>query len=355
MSRRTSQAEAAPPVPQDDGDADVLLQLRDVVVSYGSGAGAVRAVDRVSLDVVRGATMAVIGESGCGKSSLAKAVCGLVPVDSGTMTFAGQALGSGKDPAELAGRLGIQIVLQDPGAGLDPRWPIWRSVAESRRRFTESRHESRCRAEEALAEVAIGPHLADRRPAELSGGQRQRVTIARAVAAEPRLIILDEAVSALDVSVRNEILVLLQSLKDRHGLTYVFITHDISVVTQSATDVTVLYLGQTVETGTVAGVLQGPLHPYTKALLSAVPTLTRNLGDRVRMVGDLPSLTAPPSGCRFHTRCPFVQSVCTDGEPELAMRAGGHAAACHFAGELRPAASEVGPGTEPGALGLRRP
>ncbi|MCO1659704.1 ABC transporter ATP-binding protein [Pseudonocardia humida] len=345
MNRRT-RSTTPPPVPQ---EGDVLLELRDVSVSYGSGADAVRAVDRVSLAVTAGATMAIIGESGCGKSSLAKAICGLVPIEAGEMTFAGQAIGTGRDPAELAGRLGVQIVLQDPTAGLDPRWPIWRSVAESRRRFSESRPEARRRAVDALSEVGIGPHMADRRPAELSGGQRQRVTIARAIAAEPRLIVLDEAVSALDVSVRNEILVLLQGLKQRHGLTFVFITHDISVVTQCATDATVLYLGRAVETGTAPEVLRGRSHPYTRALLSAVPTLTGDLRDRVRMTGELPSLADPPSGCRFHTRCPFAQPVCSDVEPDLVIRAGGHPAACHFVGELRPAASDAV--AEPSAAG----
>ncbi|OZM76865.1 ABC transporter ATP-binding protein [Pseudonocardia sp. MH-G8] len=336
----------ATPNPTDDGEPGALLDLRDVVVEYGAGAHAVRAVDGVSLQVPRGATMAIIGESGCGKSSLAKAVCGLVPTASGHMTFAGQAIGTSKDPAELAGRLGIQIVLQDPAGGLDPRWPIWRSVAESRRRLREPREESRRRAEAALAEVAIGPHLVERRPAELSGGQRQRVTIARAIAAEPRLIVLDEAVSALDVSVRNEILMLLQKLKDRYGLTYVFITHDVSVVTQCATDATVLYLGRAVETGTVAEVLQGRSHPYTEALLSAVPTLTGDLRARLRMAGELPSLADPPSGCRFHTRCPFVRPRCSGDEPELVVRAGGHRAACHFVGELHPP-REVAPDEVP--------
>jgi oligopeptide/dipeptide ABC transporter ATP-binding protein len=343
MSGQTRTVSSAA-TPMSGDHTEVLLDLRNVAVTYGSGAGAVRAVDGVSLAVRRGATMAIIGESGCGKSSLAKAICGLVPVESGTMTFAGQAIGTGKDPAELAGRLGIQIVLQDPAAGLDPRWPIWRSVAESRRRLGEPREESRRRAVQALGEVAIGPHMADRRPAELSGGQRQRVTIARAIAAEPRLIVLDEAVSALDVSVRNEILILLQSLKERYGLTYLFITHDVSVVTQCSTDATVVYLGRVVETGSVAEVLRGQSHPYTKALLSAVPTLAGNLGGRLRMVGDPPSLADPPSGCRFHTRCPFVQPVCTDDEPELVTHAGGHPAACHFVGELRPATSEAARG-----------
>lgn len=320
-------------VPEPASDR-AFLEVRDLDVHYSSKGRTVRANDRISLDVPRGSTYALIGESGCGKSSFGKAICGLVPVTGGSVVLGGDRLGQGRHAARDAGRLGVQIVLQDPTASLDPRWPIWRSVAESRRLAGESKADARDRAVAALAEVGIAEAMADRRPSALSGGQKQRVTIARAIAAEPRLIVLDEAVSALDVSVRNEVLQLLDDLKHRHDLTYVFISHDMSVVTQSASHVAVMYLGKIVESGTTAQVVQDPVHPYTRALLSAVPTLNDDLGSRLRMVGEFPDPANPPKGCRFHTRCPFAQDVCTSQEPSLDGRAGGRRAACHFADEL---------------------
>lgn len=312
-----------------------LLTIEDLVVTYSARGWTVRANDRVSLEVPEGSTYAIIGESGCGKSTLAKALCGLVPVQTGSLRLGNFELGVGRRPARRAGQAGVQIVMQDPMASLDPRWPIWRSVAESRTHHREPTEVARRRAVEALVEVGIPEALSERLPAQLSGGQRQRVTIARAIVAEPRLIVLDEAVSALDVSVRNEVLHLLERLKERHGLTYLFISHDMSVVTQSATHVAVMYLGKVVESGTTRQVVTERLHPYTQALLSAVPTIGRSIEDRLRMVGEFPSAAAPPPGCRFHTRCPFAQEVCRTTEPALTGHGVvGHVAACHFAGAL---------------------
>lgn len=255
------------------GHDDAFLEVRDLDVHYTSKGRTVRANDRVSLSVPRGATYALIGESGCGKSSFGKAICGLVPIQGGQATLGGDLLAQGRNPARQAGRLGVQIVMQDPTASLDPRWPIWRSVAESKRLPGESKAEARRRAVDALAEVGISEPLADRRPSALSGGQKQRVTIARAIAAEPRLIVLDEAVSALDVQVRAQILDLLADLSARYGLSYLFVSHDLTVVRAITDRVMVMRAGEIVEAGPTTRVFDAPEHAYTRELLAAVPML----------------------------------------------------------------------------------
>ncbi len=313
-----------------------LLEIRDLVVTYRLGFGrTLRAVSGVSLQLDQGRTLALIGESGSGKSTVARAVCGLGPVESGSITIAGTDVTAAPDRAVAAGKIGVQIVFQDPTTALDPRWPIWRSVAEPRGRlFPPSPDRHRARAVALLERVGLDAAMADRRASQLSGGQRQRVTIARALSAEPRLIILDEAVSALDVSVRNEVLALLDDLKREAGLTYLLISHDMGAVIQIATDVAVMYLGQIVEQGPAQQVIGAPAHPYTQALLRAVPSLEGlAMPARMRLTGEIGDPARPPSGCRFHPRCPSANAHCAREIP-IARPYQGRSVACHRVEEL---------------------
>jgi oligopeptide/dipeptide ABC transporter ATP-binding protein len=318
--------------------AEPLLTIENLVVTYRLGLNrSLRAVCGVSLNLPAGRTLALIGESGSGKSTIARAICGLGPIESGAIRFAGKDIASAADRAIEAGRLGVQIVFQDPTAALDPRWPIWRSIAEPRGKlFPRSRDNHRAHAVALLERVGLDRGMADRRPSQLSGGQRQRVTIARALAAEPRLVILDEAVSALDVSVRNEILVLLDALKRQDGLTYLLISHDMGAVIQIATDVAVMYLGEVVEQGDAAAVIGTPRHPYTQALLGAVPSLHNPAAGRLRLTGEVGDPARPPPGCRFHPRCPLAIARCWQDPPASRLVAG-RLVACHRADEPIPA------------------
>ncbi|HWV54664.1 oligopeptide/dipeptide ABC transporter ATP-binding protein [Pseudorhodoplanes sp.] len=296
----------------------VLLQVRDLTVTYRSrNRGTLTAVAGVSLDIHEATTLALIGESGSGKSSVARAICGLTMVESGAIKIDECDLPREIDPASAAGQHGIQIVFQDASSSLDPRWPIWKSVSEPRRaRSRSSSAEHRRAAVSLLNRVGLPASFADRRPHQLSGGQRQRVTIARALAADPRIVILDEAVSALDVSVRNEILALLDELKRERRLTYLFISHDMGAVAQIAGDVAVLYLGKVVEAGRAETVIRHPLHPYTRALIAAVPSIhPERRRCATQAIGEPDDPANPPSGCRFHRRCPYVIDRCRSDEP----------------------------------------
>jgi oligopeptide/dipeptide ABC transporter ATP-binding protein len=313
----------------------VLLSVHELTVTYGLGSRhPVRAVAGVSFDIRTGHTLALIGESGSGKTSIARAICGLAPVESGSIVIDGVDLVSAPDRPAAAGEHGVQIVFQDPTSSLDPRWPVWRSVAEPILRRVSDAHERRERALTLLEQVGISRSLGDRHPHQLSGGQRQRVTIARALAPRPRLVILDEAVSALDVSVRNEILVLLDQLKRQEGLTYLLISHDMGTVAQLATDVAVMYLGRLVESGEAAKVIRDPVHPYTQALLAAVPTVSDDVVETsLRLQGEIGDVAHPPAGCRFHPRCPLAVGQCVDQEPSL-RPVRERLAACHRAEEV---------------------
>jgi len=311
-----------------------LLRISDLTVTYGlRSRQPVRAVAGVSVDVGLGRTLALIGESGSGKSSIARAICGLAPVETGSITMDGHELTTAADRPAAAGERGIQIVFQDPVSSLDPRWAVWRSVAEPLLRHVAAAGERRERALALLERVGLDRSFGDRHPHQLSGGQRQRVTIARALAPAPRLVILDEAVSALDVSVRNEILVLLDDLKRQEGLTYLLISHDMGAVAQMATEIAVMYLGKVVEAGEAGQVIRNPVHPYTDALLAAVPTVTGDIVDpSFRPRGEIGDTAHPPAGCRYHPRCPLAVDVCATDEP--AMRAvRGRLTACHRAEE----------------------
>ena len=295
-------------------------------------AAKVRAVDGVSFTVGKGETLGVVGESGCGKSTTARLVARLIEPDAGELVFDGQAVGSQTGLALKDFRRSLQMVFQDSYASLNPRMPVAEAVAYGPRVHGMPAQAARERAHNLLARVGLAPDVfAQRYPHELSGGQRQRVNIARALAFEPRLLILDESVAALDKSVQAQVLNLLQELKAERELTYLFISHDLHVVHYLADRVMVMYLGIVVESGPVEVLYRAPRHPYTKALLSAVPSLdpTRRT-QQSPLAGDPPNPVNPPSGCRFRDRCPLAQPLCASDVPVLRETTRGHWAACHF-------------------------
>ena len=294
----------------------------------------VQAVDDVSLKVVRGTTLAIVGESGCGKSTLARLLARLIEPTSGTVLLDGADVTGASSKELLKLRRDIQIVFQDPYACLNPRHSIGQSIGTPIRiQKTMSRTDEKIRVQELMELVGLNVEHYNRFPHEFSGGQRQRAGIARALALQPKVIIADEPVSALDVSIQAQILNLLEKLQADLNLSYVFIAHDLSVVRHIADEVAVMYLGKIVEIGTPAAVYGVPSHPYTQALMSAVPVPNPQIGakrQRIILTGDVPSPVNPPSGCRFRTRCPKVQDICSVDEPMLIDRGQGHRVACHF-------------------------
>ena len=294
----------------------------------------VQAVDDVSLKVVRGTTLAIVGESGCGKSTLARLLARLIEPTSGTVLLDGADVTGASSKELLKLRRDIQIVFQDPYACLNPRHSIGQSIGTPIRiQKTMSRADEKNRVQELMELVGLNIEHYNRFPHEFSGGQRQRAVIARAFALQPKVIIADEPVSALDVSIQAQILNLLEKLQADLNLSYVFIAHDLSVVRHIADEVAVMYLGKIVEIGTPEAVYGAPSHPYTQALMSAVPVPNPQLGakrKRIILTGDVPSPVNPPSGCRFRTRCPKVQGICSSQEPMLNDRGQGHRVACHF-------------------------
>jgi oligopeptide transport system ATP-binding protein len=320
--------------------ADVLLRATDVHRHFGvRGTGVrrrevarVRAVDGVSLDVRAGETLGLVGESGCGKSTLGRTLLRLIDLTSGRIEFAGRDI-SGLSRAELRPiRRDMQMVFQDPYASLNPRKRVSAIVGLPLRIHRACpRSEIPDRVRELLRLVGLRPEHADRFPHEFSGGQRQRIGIARALALKPRLIVADEPVSALDVSVQAQVVNLLEDLQDELGLTYVFVAHDLSVVRQVSDRIAVMYLGKIVELGPADQVTTTPVHPYTEALLSAVPVADPDSRrERIVLRGDVPSPVDPPAGCRFHPRCPYATDICRTEEPPLIEHLpAGHVAACH--------------------------
>ena len=303
--------------------------VRDVL---GRRKGAVRAVDGVSLSLTEGEVLAVVGESGCGKSTLGRLALLLEEPDAGAVRFRGEDLRALRPAAMRERRRWMQMVFQDPYASLDPRMTVGQAVAEPLRLHrVVPRARERERVAELLARVGLRPEHADRWPHEFSGGQRQRIAIARALASGPRLVVGDEPVSALDVSVQAQVLNLLQDLIRELRLAFVLISHDLAVVRHVADRVAVMYLGRVVEEGPADAVFASPRHPYTRALLASVP----GAGARGAVLqGDLPSPIDPPRACRFHTRCPHAQEICRSQAPPLAVgataAAPAHRAACHF-------------------------
>ena len=291
----------------------------------------VQAVDDVSFAVERGETLGIVGESGCGKSTTARLLIQLLEADSGTITLDGRIIGDSSGLTTRDYRRQVQMVFQDSYSSLNPRCTIEDTIAYAPTAHGVSWSAARKRAHELLDKVGLDPFLfAARYPHELSGGQRQRVNIARALALRPRLVILDEAVSALDKSVEAQVLNMLVDLKSEFGLTYVFISHDLNVVQYLSDRVLVMYLGKIVELGPVEAIYGNPLHPYTRALLSARPSMDPRKRTREAPIqGDPPNPIDPPSGCRFRTRCPFAEDVCAAREPLLTETAA-QAVACHM-------------------------
>ena len=341
MTAASAQSDATP-------DSDVLVRVQGVVKHFPIRTGLLRrvvgrvhAVDGVSLEVKRGETLGIVGETGCGKSTLARCVARLYDLTAGTIVF------DGKDISRLSRRgmrplrKGIQMIFQDPIGSLNPRRRIGSIIGDPFAIHRISRGEQRKRqVQELMRLVGLNPEHYNRFPAEFSGGQRQRIGVARALALRPKLIIADEPVSALDVSIQAQILNLLTDLQGEFGLTYIFIAHDLSVVRHVSDRIAVMYLGKIVEVATVAELYARPRHPYTNALLSAVPVPDPDHADqreRIILVGDVPSPINPPSGCRFHPRCPKAQNLCTEVDPELEVKkddGAEHLAACHFPVEV---------------------
>ncbi|TSH91917.1 ATP-binding cassette domain-containing protein [Verticiella sediminum] len=313
-----------------------LLSVHDLRVHFPTARAreTVKAVDGVSFDVCEGETFGIIGESGSGKSTLGRVMVMLTQPTGGTLRLDGQ------DPARLSGaalralRRDFQVVFQDPNAALDPRMRIGDSVREPLDiQGTLPRAERRERVLQALDHAGLGPEFAERYPHEISGGQKQRVNIARVLTLQPRMIVCDEVVAALDVSIQADILNLFADLQQRFGLTYVFITHDLGVVSHISDRIAVMYLGRFMELADAATLERGALHPYTQALLSAEPSPMPGQGraNRIVLQGEVPSPIAPPSGCRFRTRCRYAQARCAEQEPAWRELAQGHWVACHFA------------------------
>lgn len=339
------------------GPAQPLLSVRGLVRHFplkkdvfGRGGGVVRAVDGVDFEVRKGETLGVVGESGCGKSTTARLLMQLIDPDRGEIVFDGQTVGGSALPLKQFRRQ-VQMVFQDSYASLNPRLTIEDSVAFGPQVHGVPRAQAVARARDLLARVGLEPvRFGGRYPHELSGGQRQRVNIARALALQPRLVILDEAVSALDKSVEAQVLNLLLDLKQEFGLTYVFISHDLNVVRHMSDRVMVMYLGQVAELGSGRTLFGQAAHPYTRALLSSIPSMDPDRRTEVPpLAGDPPNPIDPPPGCRFHTRCVHAQAMCSERAPVLAPATTGQAVACwmhvpgsgHTAAPAAPAFAEA--------------
>ena len=306
---------------------------------FGRPISAVKAVDGVSFSLDAGDTFALVGELGCGKSTLGRLVLRLIEPQEGRIVFDGRDITALKDNELRGFRRHAQLIFQDPYASLNPRMTVEQILLEPLYLHNVIPATDRPqRVAELLRLVGLSPSFAAQRyPHEFSGGQRQRIAIARALAVEPKLIICDEPVSALDVSIRSQVLNLLRDLQRRFGLTYIFISHDLAVVKHIANKVAVMSLGQIVELAPAHELFASPKHPYSRALLSAIPVPNPQVRrERIILHGELPSALAPPPGCRFHTRCPFVIERCRSEVPELRIDAKRHAAACHRVGELPP-------------------
>jgi peptide/nickel transport system ATP-binding protein len=313
---------------------EALLRVEDLTVEFGSGRRKVHAVSGISLDILQGETLGLVGESGCGKSTTGRAIIQMPRPNSGTVRFGGRDLAglSGQELRRL--RTELQLIFQDPISSLNPRRRVRDILVEPLRIWKRGSKESQVDlARRMLETVGLDPDVAlDRRPHQFSGGQCQRISIARALMLQPKLIICDEPVSALDVSVQAQILNLLEDLKDRYGLTLVFIAHDLAVVKNVSDRVAVMYLGKLCEVGPPETLYAQPAHPYTAALLQSIPVpdprVTPSAAEA--LAGDLPSPVDPPSGCRFRTRCPRAEARCAAEEPHMREVTAGRFVACHF-------------------------
>jgi oligopeptide/dipeptide ABC transporter ATP-binding protein len=340
----TSDRATAATAPRESARGDILLSTRHLKKHFPVKQGLLRrtsgylqAVDGVDLDIRRGETVGLVGESGCGKSTLARTLLRLLEPTEGEITFEGVDI-VGLDPRAMKEmRRHMQIVFQDSVGSLDPRMKVGDLIAEGLTIHRVTGRKGRKRiVQEMLERVGMPPEAADRYPHQFSGGQRQRIGLARALVLQPKLVIADEPVSALDVSIQSQVLNLLVDLKKEFDLTYVFVAHDLAVVGYISDRVAVMYLGRIVEIAPSDELFAHPLHPYTVALLSAnpepIPGRKRN---RIVLTGDVPSPIDPPSGCRFRTRCPIAQAICAEVDPMLEDHGAGHGAACHFPGTMR--------------------
>lgn len=316
-----------------------ILEVRNLKKHYpirkgffAKQVGAVKAVDGITLSVEQGETLAVVGESGCGKSTTGRTILRLIEPTEGEIMFNGTDVRSLDTEQLRRFRTDMQMVFQDPYASLDPRWTVQRILEEPLRTHEAGKNsELKSRVEQLMEVVGLSPYQAHRFPHEFSGGQRQRIGIARALALNPKFIVCDEPVSALDVSIQAQVLNLMQDLQEQYGLTYMFISHDLSVVKFISDRVAVMYLGRIVELAPTKDLFAKPLHPYTQALMSAVPVPNPGLKkSRIVLTGDVPNPETPPSGCAFHPRCPFAMEKCRKDEPVLRELDSGHQVSCHL-------------------------
>lgn len=314
-------------------ETEVLMQARGVRKEFKATGKIVHAVSGVDMDIYKGETLALVGESGCGKSTLGKLLLRLIPATAGSIVFDGEDITKMNKNQLRQARQKMQLIFQDPYASLDPRMNVGEIISEPLRAYKIYRSEKELeqRVRELMDKVGIRPEFYHRYPHQFSGGQRQRVGIARALALNPKLIVCDEPVSALDVSIQAQILNLLHDLQQELGLTYLFISHDLSVVRYISNRVCVMFLGKVCEIRDTDSLYANPCHPYTKFLLDSTPQPdpNRRKEDRALLTGEIPSPINPPSGCRFHPRCPFAQEICKAQEPELKPCTGGMCA-CHF-------------------------
>ena len=309
-----------------------LLEVRQLKKYFKTPGGMLHAVDDVSFTIDKGKTLGVVGESGCGKSTLGRTVLGLLDATSGEVLFEGKNITQAKGHEKKLLRKDMQLIFQDPFSSLNPRMCVFDLIAEPLKIYhlCKDKNEMRERVFQLMETVGLALRLAFSYPHELDGGRRQRIGIARALALDPKFVVCDEPVSALDVSIQAQILNLLQDLQESHGLTYIFVTHDLSVVKHISDEILVMYLGCVVEHCQADELFEHPVHPYTKGLLSAIPIPSlRNRRERVILKGELSSPIEPKPGCRFAKRCPYATEICLQEQPALQEYAPGHMVACH--------------------------